>query len=115
MGSITTSGYMPLLDLMLEAGIDTLIGLDPVQDAYADFALLKQKTLGKMSLWGGVNGCVTVEMGTPEEVRGAVRAAMETFAPGGGFILSPVDNVIRYDDRAKQNVHALIEEWRSVC
>jgi uroporphyrinogen-III decarboxylase len=112
LGSITTSGYMPLLDLMLETGIDVLIGLDPVQDAYADFPLLKRKTRGRMCLWGGVNGCVTVEMGSPDEVRDAVRSAMTTLAPGGGFILSPVDNVIRYDERARQNAKALIEAWR---
>jgi len=113
LGSITTSGYMPLLDLMLEAGIDVLIGLDPVQDAYADFPLLKQKALGRMCLWGGVNGCVTVEMGSPAEVRDAVRLAMAALAPGGGFILSPVDNVIRYDDPVQRNVQALIDTWRS--
>ncbi|MCX5769158.1 MAG: hypothetical protein NTZ09_02615 [Candidatus Hydrogenedentes bacterium] len=113
LGSITTSGYMPLLDLMLEAGIDALIGLDPVQDAYADFPLLKQKTQGRMCLWGGVNGCMTVEMGRPEEVRDAVHSAMTTVAPGGGFILSPVDNVIRYDEPVQRNVQALIDAWRS--
>ena len=113
LGSITTSAYTPLLDLMLEAGIDALIGLDPVQDAYADFALLKQKTRGRMCLWGGVNGCVTIEMGAPDEVREAVRSAMTALAPGGGFILSPVDNVIRYDEHVKRNVQALIETWRS--
>jgi len=113
LGSITTSSYMPLLDLMLEGGIDALIGLDPVQDAYADFPLLKQKTLGRTCVWGGVNGCVTIELGSPEEVRDAVHSAMTTLAPGGGFILSPVDNVIRYDEHVKQNVQALIEAWRS--
>ena len=113
LGSITTSGYMPLLDLMLESGIDALIGLDPVQDPYADFALLKQKTQGRMCLWGGVNGCITVEMRSPEEVGESVRSAMATLAPGGGFILSPVDNVIRYDEPAQRNVQALIEAWGS--
>ena len=113
LGSITTSGYMPLLDLMIEAGIDALIGLDPVQDAYADFPLLKQKTSGRMCLWGGVNGCVTIEMGSPDDVRDAVRSAMMTLAPGGGFILSPVDNVIRYDEPVQRNVQALIDTWRS--
>lgn len=113
LASITTSGYMPLLDLMLESGIDALIGLDPVQDPYADFSMLKQKTAGRMALWGGVNGCITVEMGTPEEVTEAVRSAVEILSPGGGFILSPVDNVIRYDARAQENVRALISAWKN--
>jgi len=110
--TIVTSSYTPLLDLYLESGIDVLIGLDPVQDARADFKLTKQKLGGKICLWGGVNGFVTVERGTPEQVRNEVRYAMETLAPGGGFILSPVDNVTLDDERTWANVHALIDEWR---
>ena len=110
--TIVTSSYTPLLDLYLESGVDVLIGLDPVQDARADFKLTKQKLGGKICLWGGVNGFVTVERGTPEQVRNEVRYAMETLAPGGGFILSPVDNVTQDDERTWANVHALIDEWR---
>lgn len=113
LGSITTSAYMPFLDLLLESGIDCLIGLDPVQDSRADFPLARQRTAGKMCLWGGVNGCVTVEMGTPAEVQRAVGEAVEALAPGGGFILSPVDNVIRYDEGVQANVRAFIDAWRA--
>ena len=109
---ITTSAYTPLLDMYLEAGIDVLIGLDPVQDVRADFALTKQKLGGKVCLWGGVNGFVTVEQGTTEDVRKATREAMQVLAPGGGFILSPVDNVTVDSEPVWANVHALIDEWR---
>ena len=37
---------------------------------------------------------------------------MEILAPGGGFILSPVDNVRENSLCAQQNVEALIDEWR---
>jgi len=109
---ITTSAYTPLLDLYLESGMDVLIGPDPVQDARADFALLKDTLGGKVCIWGGVNGFVTVEMGTPEKVRQAVRDAISVLAPGGGFILSPVDNVRADDEATWRNVDALIEAWR---
>lgn len=111
LGLITTSSYTPLLDLYLESGIDVLIGLDPVQDTRVDFALAKEKLGGKIGLWGGVNGFVTIERGTPDEVRQAVREAMRVLAPGGGFILSPVDNVTRNDEPTWVNVRALIDEW----
>ncbi|MEW6357642.1 MAG: uroporphyrinogen decarboxylase family protein [Planctomycetota bacterium] len=114
LGLITTSAYTPLLDLYLESGIDVLIGLDPVQDTRVDFALTKQKLGGKVGLWGGVNGFVTMETGTPDEVREAVREAMRILAPGGGFILSPVDNVTKNDNRTRANVRALIAEWRNL-
>jgi len=110
---ITTSSYTPFLDLYLDSEMDVLIGLDPVQDARADFAYTKRNLAGRMCLWGGVNGCVTVEMGTEEEVRNAVRDAMRVLAPGGGFILSPIDNVRVDTDRARANVRALIDEGRS--
>ena len=109
---ITSSSYTPLLDMYLDSGIDVLIGQDPVQDARADFTLTKQRLAGKVCLWGGVNGFVTVERGTLDEVRDAVRYAMDSLAPGGGFILSPVDNVTLDDERTWANVHTLIETWR---
>lgn len=113
-GTITTSSIAPLLDLLLQTGIDVLIGIDPLQDARADFALLKEKAKGRLCLWGGVNGCLTVEMGTEMEVRRAVAAAMESLAPGGGLILSPVDNILHLDDNVWNNIHAFIDEWRRI-
>ena len=53
-----------------------------------------------------------MEQGSAEEVRTAVREAMRILAPGGGFILSPVDNVRQDTPRARANVRALIDEWR---
>jgi len=109
---ILTSAYTPLLDMLIESGVDVLMGLDPVQDPRADLALTKRKLTGKICLWGGVNGFLTVERGTPAEVRDAVRNAIEVLAPGGGFILSPVDNVTEDNERVWANVSALIDGWR---
>jgi hypothetical protein len=109
---ITTSSFTPFLDLYLESGIDALIGVDPVQDARADLTLTKQKLGGKVCLWGGVNGFVTVERGTPDEVHQAVRDAMDVLSPGGGFVLSPVDNVVDDSPGTWKNVQALIDTWR---
>jgi len=113
LGLITTASYTPLLDMYLESGMDALIGLDPVEDPRADFALTKEKLGDRVCLWGGVNGFVTVETGAPERVRTAVRAAVGQLAPGGGFILSPVDNITADSESVWQNVRALIDEWRA--
>ena len=111
---ITTSAYTPLLDAYLEAGIDVLIGQDPIQDARADFALAKRKLGGTIGLWGGVNGFVTVEQGTPDQVGAAVDAAVKVLGPGGGFVLSPVDNVREDSPRAMANVEAFIAAWKAL-
>ena len=100
---------MPLLELFAEAGIDVLIGVDP--QAW-DMADAKKKLGDKTCLWGGVNGHLTVEQGTPEDVRVEVRQAMEILAPSGGFVLSPVDNVRENTPCAHENVSALIDEWQ---
>jgi len=110
-GYIMTSGMMPLLDQFIEAGVDVLIGIDPIQGKGTSLAGAKAKLAGRICLWGGVNGFLTIEQGAEGEVREAVDEAMAALAPGGGFILSPVDNVTADTDLAWQNVLTLIERW----
>jgi len=110
-GYICSSGTAPLLDSYLEAGIDVLIGIDPIQGTHTDLALLKKKLGHRVCLWGGVSGAITVETGSEEEVRAAVRHALSTLGPNG-FILSPVDNITVDSPRTWRNVAVLIEEWR---
>ncbi len=110
-GYIMTSGMMPLLEQFIGAGIDVLIGIDPVQGKGTSLAEAKAQLAGRVCLWGGVNGFLTIEQGAEAEVREAVDEAMGTLAPGGGFILSPVDNVTADTDLAWHNVLTLIERW----
>jgi hypothetical protein len=110
-GYINTSGTMPLLGMLMEAGVDVLIGIDPVQGRGTDMAEMRRVSKGRMALWGGVNGFITMERGTRQQVRAAVREAMQTLGPDR-FILSPVDNVTGDSDQVWGNVEALIETWR---
>lgn len=110
-GYICSSGTKPMLDFHLEAGVDVLIGVDPVQDTRMDLALLKELVGDRMCLWGGVSGAVTVEMGTEEEVRLAVRQAVETLGPTG-LVLSPVDNITVDVPKTWHNIDVFMEEWR---
>jgi uroporphyrinogen decarboxylase len=103
---------MALLDMFAEAGVDVLIGVDP--EAW-DLTVAKEKLAGRVALWGGVNGHLTVEHGTSQEVRAEVRRALEVLSPGGGFILSPVDNVRENTPRARENVQVLIDEWQRLA
>jgi uroporphyrinogen decarboxylase len=89
-GYLITASCMPLLEMIAEAGVDVLIGVDPMR---WDLETAEQKIGGKVCLWGGVNGHLTVEQGMASEVRAEVARALQILAPGGGFILSPVDNV----------------------
>src|SRR5208337_443057 len=112
-GYICSSGTLPMLDLYKEAGIDVLVGVDPVQGTYTNMGCMKNKLAERTCLWGGVSGAVTVEMGSAEEVRDAVRTAIDTLGPQG-FILSPVDNLTVDAPRTWDNVKVLIKEWQAL-
>ena len=111
-GYICTSGTLPMLDLYMEAGIDVLIGVDPVQGTHTDMAAMKKKADGRMCLWGGVSAAVTVERGEEQDVRAAVRHAMTTLGPRG-LILSPIDNITVDAPRTWRNIETFIDEWKA--
>ncbi|MCJ7660668.1 MAG: hypothetical protein MUO67_16075 [Anaerolineales bacterium] len=110
-GYICSSGTGPLLDDYAEAGIDVLIGVDPIQGTHTDMQIMKQRLGGKVAMWGGISGAVTVETGSEEDVRSAINEAISTLGPDG-FILSPVDNITIDKPLTWQNIDILIDEWR---
>jgi len=110
-GYIMTSGVMPLLDDFLKLEIDVIIGVDPTQGKGTDLKLLKQKIGKKICLWGGINGCLTVERGSKEEIISSVEEAIGFLSHGGGFILSPVDNIQNSSSRVWNNVKILLTAW----
>jgi uroporphyrinogen-III decarboxylase len=112
-GYICTSGMMPMLDCYGEAGFDVLVGVDPEQGSRTDMAVIREELGGKLCIWGGVSGAITVERGSPSEVRDAVRRAVETFGHEG-FILSPVDNITVDAPRTWENLEVFAEVWREV-
>ena len=107
-GYIITANAMPLLDRIAETGVDVIIGIDP--QAY-DMRATKDRVGERVCLWGGVNGHLTVEQGSPEAVESEVSAALETLGPDG-FILSPVDNIRQATQKAMKNVKTLIHTWQ---
>ena len=112
-GYIITSAFLPILDHILDAGVDVLIGLDPKQGKGTEFNLVKEKFLSrKKALWGGVSGSVTVELGTKKETEEAVVDALKELDRGGGFVLSPVDNVREDTPRTWGNTKVFIDTWK---
>lgn len=110
-GYICSSGTKPMLDLYGESGIDVLIGVDPIQGTHTDMPLMKEKLGDRICLWGGVSAAVTVEMGAEDEIRQAVRHAIETLGPRG-LILSPIDNFTVDEPPTWENIAIFIDEWR---
>jgi len=112
-GYIITSAFMPILDDILDSGVDVLIGLDPKEGKGTSLQAVKDKFTAKQRcLWGGVSGAVTVETGTAQETEAAVMQALQVLGQGGGFILSPVDNVREDTPLAWANTHKFIDTWK---
>ena len=100
-------GVMPLIQDFKEMGIDILSTLDPPPLGDTDLEVVKREVGDSICLWGGVDSPHTIERGTTEEVREAVKSAISIAAPGGGFVLSTADSI--WDPNAYDNVMAFIE------
>lgn len=111
MGYIMSTGFMPMLAYLVEAGYDVHYYIDPVQGGPgADLRKVKQAFNKKVAVVGGINSAVTLEQGSPQEIRQAVFDAIDILAPGGGFILSPVDCI--FGSTPWANIEILIQAWK---
>jgi hypothetical protein len=66
---------------------DILYGVDPILGK-VNMAELKSSLGKNKTVWGGVCSEVTLTSLDREKIRQATRQAIETCAPGGGFVLS---------------------------
>lgn len=106
---VMTTGVMTLGCDLMEAGVDLLYYVDPVQDR-VDMAQAKQLFGGRMAVAGGINSSITLGQGSAREIRDAVQSALSVFGRAGGFILSPVDAL--FPDTPWRSVRAMIEAWK---
>jgi len=82
-----------LIPHFIDAGFDIL---NPVQCSAArmDAESLKARFGEHVTFWGGgVDTQRTLPFGTAEEVRAEVRARIQAFKPGGGFVFNTIHNV----------------------
>jgi uroporphyrinogen-III decarboxylase len=106
---ILTKGMKPLMEDIVGMGVDCIAGVDPLQDRI-DLKEMKGKYGDRICMMGGVNSAVMLTRFSEEQIRSAVREAMEIMSPGSGFILYPVDAI--FNNLPWGNVETLIDEWR---
>ncbi len=82
----------PLLDSIVESGFDGLHSLEPT--AGVDLKFVKKKVGKKLCLLGNIDVGAILTHGTKSDVYKAVKTAIKSAAPGGGFILS-ASNMIK--------------------
>jgi len=106
---IMSEGLMTLLKTFEEMNVDILYGLDPVQGG-ADLKKIKESIGDQICLWGGLNSAVTLRYWTRQQIEDATKEAIQTLAPGGGFILSAIDQI--FAETPWKNVMTMIKAWR---
>jgi len=92
---------MEIVEDLIEIGIDIL---NPVQATANNLSILKKIADSKLALWGGVDADLIMR-GTPDDVRREVIRCIKLLAPGGGYIVSP-DQELPFP---KENIEIFIE------
>jgi len=89
----TCGSVFAYLDDFMEIGVDVL---NPMQSNAKDMdpSRIKEKTAGKMALWGGIDTHVVLPNGGPEEVRAEVKKKFAIYGQGGGYMLSADHNIL---------------------
>lgn len=106
---VMTTGVLTLASELIEAGVDLLYYVDPVQD-HLDLAEAKRRFGGRLAVSGGINSSVTLGKGTAGEINQAVQTALSVYGREGGFILSPVDAL--FPDTPWSSVQTMIAAWK---
>jgi len=100
----TDGNLWPIIDGLVNTGIDALHSIDPV--AGMDLGRLKEKYGDRICLCGNVD-IGLLQLGNPHEVVEAVKKCLRAAAHGGGYVLS-TSNVIQKEHK-KENVLAMIK------
>jgi len=87
----TDGNLWPILDMIVDSGIDCLDPIDP--QGGMDLAEVKAKYGHRIALKGNVDCAQTMTFGTPEDVVAETKEALRKGAPGGGFILSSSNSI----------------------
>jgi uroporphyrinogen decarboxylase len=82
---------MPLLDMILESGIDCLDPIEP--QAGMDIGAIKQAYGHRIAIKGNVNCAQTLSFGTERQVVEETREVIRSAAAGGGLILSSSNSI----------------------
>lgn len=102
-------GYIePIIPGLIEAGFQVL---NPVQPESMDPVRIKRLYGQQISLWGGIGMQSTMLRCSAQEVRAATRALAQSWAPGGGAIVTAAQTML--PDVPWENVLALVETVRA--
>jgi Uroporphyrinogen-III decarboxylase len=104
----TDGNLWPILDMIIDSGIDCLDPIDPV--AGMDLGEVKAKYGQRVALKGNVDCAQLMTFGTPDEVIEATKEALRQGMPNGGFILSSSNSI--HSSVKPENYVAMLQALR---
>jgi uroporphyrinogen decarboxylase len=103
----TDGDVYPLIDDLVEIGVDILNPIQTSAGRMADLANLKARYGRSLVLCGGIDTQRILPHGSPEEVAAEVRRVVGELAPGGGYLLASVHTIMR--DVPAANILAMVD------
>jgi uroporphyrinogen decarboxylase len=103
----TDGDVFPLLDDLVEIGVDILNPIQTSAGKMADLATLKRRYGDALVFCGAIDTQRILPGGSPDQVRAEVRRVIGELGPGGGYLLSSVHTIM--DDVPAANVLAMVD------
>jgi len=98
---------MPILDMILDSGIDCLDPIDPI--AGMDVGDIKARYGHRIAVKGNVDCAQTLTFGTVEEVIAETKEVLRKGMPGGGYIFSSSNSI--HSSVKPENYTAMLQTW----
>jgi uroporphyrinogen decarboxylase len=103
----TDGDVFPLLDDLVEIGVDILNPIQTSAGRMSDLAGLKQRYGRSLVLCGGIDTQRILPHGSPDEVGAEVRRVIGELGPGGGYLLASVHTIM--NDVPAANILAMVD------
>ena len=103
----TDGDVFPLLDDLVEIGVDILNPIQTSAGKMADLATLKARYGKSLVFCGGIDTQRVLPHGTPDEVRAEVRRVIGELGPGGGYMVASVHTIM--NDVPAANILAMVD------
>lgn len=103
----TDGDIMPILDRLVDAGVDALHSIDPI--AGVDIAEVKRRVGNRVCLIGNVH-LAKLEQGPREEIAESARYCLRHAAPGGGYIFGSCNSI--FQGVPLENYLYMLDIWK---
>ena len=103
----TDGDVVPLIDDLIEMGVDILNPIQTSAGKMSDLAGLKARFGDRIVFCGGIDTHRVLPGGTPEEVRDEVKRVMQALGRGGGYMVASVHTIM--NDVPPENVLAMVD------